>query len=62
MLHDTAAQQTIGGHAHAPGAGGTGATFGQTLADQVEQSRIVQELIDGIEQIVLEPGGLPGQG
>src|SRR5215469_7483903 len=32
MLHDTAAQQTIGGHAHAPGAGGTGATFGQTLA------------------------------
>src|SRR5262252_10564368 len=45
MLHDTAAQQTIGGDARAPGAGGTGTTFGQTLADQVEQSRIVQELI-----------------
>ena len=51
----------IGGHARAPGAGGTGATLGQTLADQVEQSGIVQEWIDGIEQIVLEQSGLPSQ-
>jgi hypothetical protein len=61
-LHDTAAQQTIGGHAGAPGASGTGATFRQTLTDQVQQSGIVQEVIDGIEQIVLEQGGLLGQG
>src|SRR6202521_6436259 len=53
VLHDTAAQQTIGSHAGTPRAGGTGATFGQTLADQIDQSGIVQELIDGIQQIVL---------
>lgn len=62
VLHDTAAQQTIGGHAAAPSASGTGATLGQTLADQVDQSGIVQEVIDGVEQIVLEQGGLLGQG
>src|ERR1700676_1610624 len=47
VLHDTAAQQTIGSHAGTPRAGGTGATFGQTLANQVDQSGIVQKVIDG---------------
>jgi predicted TIM-barrel enzyme len=61
VLHSTAAQQTIRSHAGAPRASGTGATFGQTLADQIEQSGIVQKLIDGIQQIVLEQGGLLGQ-
>ncbi len=36
MLHDTAAQQTIGGQAPATGTSRTGATFRQTLADQVD--------------------------
>src|SRR6266436_2306267 len=36
VLHDTAAQQTIGGHAPATGTSRTGATFGQTLANQVD--------------------------
>ncbi|HEY0725167.1 MAG TPA: hypothetical protein VGD41_14440 [Pyrinomonadaceae bacterium] len=36
VLHDTTAQQTIGGHAGATSTGGTGATFRQTLADQVD--------------------------
>jgi len=62
VLHDTAAQQTIGGHPVSPGARRTRAACGQTLADQLDQSGIVQELIDGIEQIVLEQGGLAGQG
>jgi hypothetical protein len=61
-FHDTAAQHTIGGHAGTPRAGGTGATFRQALEDQVDQSGIIQELIDRVEQIVLEQGGLRGQG
>jgi hypothetical protein len=32
----------------------------QTLSNQLEQSGIVQELIDGIEPIVLEQGGFQG--
>ena len=32
----------------------------QTALDQLEQSGIFQELIDGIEQIVLEQSGLQG--
>ena len=36
VLHDTTAQQTIGGHAPATGTSRAGATFGQTLADQVD--------------------------
>ena len=36
VLHDTAAQQTIGGQAPATGTSRAGATFGQTLADQVD--------------------------
>jgi len=63
VLHDTAAQHTIGGHAGPPGARRKGATCRQTLPDQLDQSRVVQELIDGIEQqIVFEQGGLLGQG
>ena len=38
------------------------AACGQTLADQVHQSGILEELIDRIEQIVFEQFGLPGQG
>src|SRR6266571_9337306 len=54
MFHDTAAQQTIGGYGGPPGAHGSRAACRQTLADQVEQSGILQELIDGIQQVVLE--------
>src|SRR5713101_9725021 len=52
VLHDTAAQQTIRGDSVPPRALRKRATGRQTLADQLEQSGIVQELIDGIEQIV----------
>ncbi|MGB2629092.1 MAG: hypothetical protein WAK20_20065, partial [Candidatus Acidiferrum sp.] len=60
--HDTAAQQTIGGDSASPSAFRKRAACGQTLADQVDQSGIVQELIDGIEQIVFEQSRLLGQG
>jgi hypothetical protein len=33
----------------------------QTLADQVDQGGIVQQCIDGIEQIVFKQGSLTGQ-
>src|SRR5947209_2782735 len=61
VLHDTAAQQAIGCEAGPSGAGGGGIASGLTLPDQLEQLRIVQQRIDGIEQIVLEEGGLHGQ-
>jgi hypothetical protein len=54
VFHDTAAQQTIGGDSVASGARGKGLAFGQTLADQVDQDGIVQELVDWVEQIVFE--------
>src|SRR5258708_4611818 len=62
VLHDTAAQQTIGGDSGSPGALGKRAACGQTLADQVHQSGILEELIDGIEQVVFEQSRLLGQG
>ncbi len=43
VLHDTAAQQAIGGHSGSPGALGKRTACRQTLADQVDQSGIVQE-------------------
>src|SRR5271157_1137824 len=61
VLHDTAAQQTIGGHAVPPSARRKGAARRQTLPNQVDQSGIVQELVDRVEQIVFEQGGLLGQ-
>jgi hypothetical protein len=61
VLHDAAAQQTIGGYAGPSGARRSGETCRQTLLNQLEQSGILQELIDGIEQIVLEQSGLQGQ-
>jgi hypothetical protein len=45
-----------------PGASGVGAAGGEALADQLQQGRIIQQLVDGVEQIVLEQGGLLGQG
>src|SRR5207253_11303354 len=46
-----------------PGSGAcrSGEACRQTLLDQVEQRGIVQELIDGIEQIVFEQRRLQGQ-
>ena len=61
VLHDTAAQQAIGGYAGSPGARRSGEACRQTLLDQLEQSGIVQELIDRIEQIVFEQRSLLGQ-
>src|SRR5229473_6119865 len=61
VLHDTAAQQTIGRHSGSPRTLRKRAACRQTLADQVDQCEIVQQLIDGIEQIVFEQGGLAGQ-
>jgi hypothetical protein len=43
-------------------AGRSRAACGQTLTDHVEQSGIVQPLVDGIQQIVFEQGRLFGQG
>src|SRR5260370_11327013 len=54
VLHDAAAQQTIRGDSVPPRALRKRATGRQTSADQLEQSRVVHELIDGIEQIVFE--------
>src|SRR5260370_11444364 len=54
MLDDTAAQQTIGGDSGSPGAFRKRAAWGQTLTDQAHQSAILEELIDGIEQIIFE--------
>lgn len=62
VLQYTAAQQAIGGHADPPGAGGSGVATGEAAADQVDQLGILQQVVDGVEQIVLEQGGLPGQG
>src|SRR5271169_627825 len=62
MLHDAAAQQTIRGDSGSPGALRKRAACRQTLADQLDQSGILQELIDGIEQIVFEQSRLLGQG
>jgi|SRR5215471_2336598 len=61
MLHDAAAQQTIGGNAGAPGARRSGEAYRQTLLDQLEQRGIVQELIDGIQQIIFKQRSLQGQ-
>src|ERR1700693_2331951 len=58
VLHDTAAQQTIRGDSLPPRTLRKRAAGRQTSADQLEQSGVVQELIDGIEQIVLDQGGL----
>ena len=46
----------------APGAGRLGAAGGERVADELDQLFIVQELIDGVEQVVLEQGSLQGQG
>src|SRR6266852_6809439 len=61
VLHATAAQQTIGRQSGSPRTLRKRAACGQTLADKVEQGGIVQQLIDGIEQIVFEQGSLAGQ-
>jgi len=62
VLEHTAAQEAIGGHARAPGAGRLGAAGGERGADELDQFFIVQELIDRVEQVVLEQGSLQGQG
>jgi hypothetical protein len=61
VLHDTAAQQTIGRHSGSLRTLRKRHACRQTLADQVDQCGIVQQLIDGVEQIVFEQGGLAGQ-
>ena len=35
---------------------------GQALTDEVDECVVLQELVDGVEQIVFEQGGLLGQG
>ena len=35
---------------------------GQALTDEVDQYLVLQEVVDGVEQIVFEQGGLLGQG
>ena len=61
VFHNRAAQQTVGGDAWAPGAGGGGGACGQTLADQVQQLGILQQRVERVEPIVLEADGLGGQ-
>ena len=55
-------QQPIGSHAGAAGTGRLGVTGGEALADQGYQFLIVQQIVHGVEQIVLEQSSLLGQG
>ena len=54
VLEHTATQQAIGGDAGATGAGGPGTARGQALAHQLDELGVVQERVDGLEQIVFE--------
>src|SRR3984893_10545510 len=51
VLHDTAAQQTIGGDSVPPGALRKRAAGRQTLSGQLTQRKFAEELIDGTEHI-----------
>src|SRR6516225_6086908 len=62
MLEHTGTQQPIGSHAGAAGTGRLGVTGGEALADQGHQFLIVQQIVHGVEQIVLEQSSLLGQG
>jgi len=54
--------QAIGGDAGAAGTGRLGVTGGEALADEFNQFLIVQQIVHGVEQIVLEQRRLLGQG
>ena len=62
MLEHTRTQQPIGSHAGAAGTGRLGVTGGEAVADQCYQFLIVQQIVHGVEQIVLEQSSLLGQG
>src|SRR5437763_13864622 len=54
-------QQAIGSDTGASVARRSGAPTGQAVADQIDQQGVVQEVIYGFEQVVLQQGGLLGQ-
>jgi hypothetical protein len=62
MLQHTAAQQPVGGDAGAPGAVGFRAPAGQALPYELHERRVVEERIDGVEQVVFQQRGLLSQG
>src|SRR6516162_7047502 len=62
MLEHTATQQPIGSHAGAAGTSRLGITGGEALADQCHPFLIVQQIVHGVEPIVLEPRSLLSQG
>src|SRR5215470_7564364 len=49
MLEHAATQQAIWGYALATGARRSRTPTGQTLADQLDQMRVIQELVHGLE-------------
>ena len=61
-MRTPATQQAIGRDAGPTGVGGLGVAGGQALTDEVDECVVLQELVDGVEQIVFEQGGLLGQG
>ena len=58
VLEHTAAQQPVGGDAHAAGAVGPGMAGRQALTHEGNELAIVQHGVDGIEEIVPQPGDL----
>ena len=53
-LEHTATQQAIGGDAGATGACGLRTASRQALAHQLDELGVVQERVDGLEQVVFE--------
>jgi hypothetical protein len=45
-----------------PVRGDSGATRSQPLADERDEFRVVEQCVDGVEQVVLEENGLARQG
>lgn len=61
MLEDAAAQQAIGSDAGAAGAGGVGVAAKQAGAYPIDEFLVVEQVIDGVESVVLEEGDLLSQ-
>jgi hypothetical protein len=61
MFDDATTQEAIGRDAVPSGAGRGGITLAQALPDEVDQVGVLEQAIDGIEEIVAEQRGLPVQ-
>jgi hypothetical protein len=54
VLEHAATEQAIGGDAGATGTGGLRTARGQALAHPLDELGVIQERVDGLEQIVFE--------